>query len=318
MKSRLLVLLLAVSTNSFSQTTAIPDPNFEQALINLGHDITLDGSVLTANISSVTTLNVSGNSITDMTGIEDFTSLTHLDCWSNLLTSLDISQITNLVSLDCGANLLTSLDASQNIALTDLIINFNQLTSIDISQNINLSGFHIHGNQLTTLDVSNNTALTFLGCGLNSLTSLDVSQNTALVTLGCINNQLIELDVSQHNVLSTLYCGGNNLNCLNFKNGNYLNVIDFWAQDNPNLTCIEVDDVTYSTTNWTIIPPTASFSTDCNNDCSVGIKEITNYGAKELTKIVDLMGRETEFKTNTPLIYIYSDGTTERVYEIDL
>ena len=29
------------------------------------------------------------------------------------------------------------------------------------------------------------------------------------------------------------------------------------------------------------------------------------------------MGRETEFKTNTPLIFIYSDGTRERVMKIE-
>ena len=33
---------------------------------------------------------------------------------------------------------------------------------------------------------------------------------------------------------------------------------------------------------------------------------------KELVRIVDLMGRSTEFKPNIPLIYIYSDGSTER------
>ena len=43
---------------------------------------------------------------------------------------------------------------------------------------------------------------------------------------------------------------------------------DFYATDNPNLTCIEVDDVNYSTANWNNIDPQTSFSTDCGNDCS--------------------------------------------------
>lgn len=47
-----------------------------------------------------------------------------------------------------------------------------------------------------------------------------------------------------------------------------------------------------------------------------GIEELTQSG-KELVKIVDLMGRETKFVTNTPLIFIYSDGTMERVMEIE-
>jgi hypothetical protein len=38
---------------------------------------------------------------------------------------------------------------------------------------------------------------------------------------------------------------------------------------------------------------------------------------KELVKIVDFMGRETEYKPNTPLIFIYSDGSRERVMKIE-
>jgi hypothetical protein len=49
---------------------------------------------------------------------------------------------------------------------------------------------------------------------------------------------------------------------------------------------------------------------------SVGIEELSNT-PKQLLKIVDLMGRETKFTPNTPLIYIYSDGTTERVFKLE-
>ncbi len=47
-----------------------------------------------------------------------------------------------------------------------------------------------------------------------------------------------------------------------------------------------------------------------------GIEELSQND-KELVKIVDLMGRETKFVTNTPLIFIYSDGSMERVMEIE-
>lgn len=47
------------------------------------------------------------------------------------------------------------------------------------------------------------------------------------------------------------------------------------------------------------------------------ITEIIATQEKQLIKIVDFMGRETKFKTNIPLIYIYSDGTRERKMEIE-
>ncbi|MCH2224703.1 MAG: hypothetical protein MK066_08050 [Crocinitomicaceae bacterium] len=38
---------------------------------------------------------------------------------------------------------------------------------------------------------------------------------------------------------------------------------------------------------------------------------------KKLLRIVDLMGRDTVEKTNTLLIYIYNDGTTEKIYRLE-
>ena len=87
---------------------------------------------------------------------------------------------------------------------------------------------------------------------------------------------------------------------------------------NENLTCIEVDDVSYSNANWTAVDSQTSFSTNCNNDCSsstVGINELTT--SKNLIQILDMMGRETTFKPNTPLIYVYDDGSIEKVFSVE-
>ena len=69
-------------------------------------------------------------------------------CYSNQLTTLDVSNNTELTDLDCGGNQLTALDVSNNTALKDL---------------------DCGDNQLTALDVSNNTALTYLECYANQI-----------------------------------------------------------------------------------------------------------------------------------------------------
>ena len=45
------------------------------------------------------------------------------------------------------------------------------------------------------------------------------------------------------------------------------------------------------------------------------VNSINEFYAKErdLVRIVDIIGRETTFRLNIPLIYIYSDGTVEKV-----
>ncbi len=48
----------------------------------------------------------------------------------------------------------------------------------------------------------------------------------------------------------------------------------------------------------------------------VNIDELESFERKVI-KVVDLLGRETEDKLNTILIYVYSDGTTEKVYHTE-
>ena len=83
------------------------------------------------------------------------------------------------------------------------------------------------------------------------------------------------------------------------------------ASNNLNLTCISVDDFQFSLLNWTNpfwfgFDPQHYFSNNCS---ATAIEEHTTN--KELLKITDLLGRETEEK-NHLIFYIYDDGTVEK------
>ena len=175
-----LILCLTI-TNCYGQNVNIPDANFKAYLvgntdINTNGDSEIQVSEANAFSGSIYCGELSNPdfsedmSISDLTGIEEFTALTELDCGGHQLTSLDVSMNTALTGLACGGNQLTSLDVSKNTALTELFCS---------------------GNQLISLDVSKNTALTELYCSDNNLTSLDVSKNTALTELSCYGNQFI-------------------------------------------------------------------------------------------------------------------------------
>jgi hypothetical protein len=278
----------------FGQQTYVPDDNFENYLEanGMGNGTPNDNYVLTSNINTVMGLAVDNLNISDLTGIEDFSALTELFCENNQLTTLDVSGATSLEGLECPNNQLTSLDVSGATALTELFCD---------------------NNQLTTLDVGNNTALTNLDCHTNNLTTLDVSSATALRRLDCENNQLTCLDVSNNTDLDELVCGDNFLNQLSLQNGNYLD-FEIEAQSN-NLICVEVDNVGYANVNWIdVFDNGVVFNTNCNytNPCATvsTIEEHTTN--KELLKITDILGRETEEERNTPLFYIYNDGTVEK------
>jgi len=122
--------------------------------------------------------------------------------------------------------------------------NINTITSLDIS-NKNIEGL---------IGIEDFTALTTLNTSTNQLTTLDVNTNTALVSLDCKNNTLTSLNV---------------------KNGNNSNFTSFDATNNPNLTCIEVDDATYSTTNWTNIDTTSTFVNNQTECTALGLEKNT-------------------------------------------
>ncbi len=284
----LIALLLLASLNGFSQNTYVPDDNFEQALVVLGFDeLPLDDFVKTMNIQGLTYLDVSSLNIKDLTGIEDFTSLTTLYCTINSLKNLNVSKNILLTELNCGRNGLTSLDLSKNTALTSLGCSENRMTNLDISKQPNLNFLDCSFNKISNLDVKLNPALKTLDCRNNLLNQLDISQNMELISLNCVsnklnsldlsfnkslkvltcnNNLLTSLDLSQNALLDWLHVNDNQLTFLDLRNGNNTNIVDFRSSDNPNLTCIYVDDPVYSSLNWTIVDNTSSFKSS-PEDC---------------------------------------------------
>ena len=276
----------------FGQNVNIPDTNFKAYLLgNIAINTNGDAEIQVSEaIVFNGTIDCNNLNISDLTGIADFTILTELDCNNNNLTSLDLSQNTSLTLVYCANNQLTSLD-------------INAATALNV--------VHCQNNDLTSLDVSTNTALTTLHCYLNQLTILDISNDTALIELSCYFNQLTSLDVSNNTALNTLYCSNNNLTTLDVRNGNNTNFsvvnYSFNAKNNPNLYCIDVDNVAWSNANWINIDTWASFGTNCSTT-SV-LEHTTN---RELLKVTDLLGRETKGKKNKPLFYIYDDGTVEK------
>lgn len=276
------------------ELTLIPDPNFEQALIDLGIDSDgmVNGQMLTTDAIGVTYLDISNKSINDLTGIEAFSSLATLFCYENQITNLDVSHNSNLTQLICYNNLLTSLEITNNGDLELLRCSNNQLTNIDVSNNPQLISLWINDNSLTNINVSTNTLLEVLYCRDNNLTSIDLTNNPLLRAFTCSNNLVTALDVTLNTALESLYCENNQItqldlstlvNLINFngstnlfsildvRNGNNTSISTFNASSNPNLFCIYVDDPVYSTSNWTNIDPQATFTDDPTDTDGDGI-----------------------------------------------
>ncbi|MEM6719887.1 MAG: lectin-like protein [Bacteroidota bacterium] len=255
------------ATTTFSDTdycryTAIPDANFEARLEALGYDdIASDGQVPTALIEVVTDLNITSQSIADLTGIEDFTSLENLNARFNALSSINLSANLNLIVVNLANNNLTNIDLSSNANLEQLNLSNNtNLPSLDISANTSIFQLTIDGTSaLTTINFGTNPFMTTLSARNSGFTSLDLSPLPNLVVLNLNNSLLTTLDLSANGSLREVYLNSTTIENLNLQNGNNADIFVINLQNNPNLFCVLVDDIVF-TNDWTLVDAQTSFS----------------------------------------------------------
>ncbi|WP_304141327.1 T9SS type A sorting domain-containing protein [Mesoflavibacter zeaxanthinifaciens] len=161
MKKQLLLLTFLIATASYSihaQNVNIPDANFKAYLvgdpaINTNSDSEI--SVAEAQAFSGELL-INGLSISDLTGIEEFINITRLDCYSNNLTSLDVSNNLALTRLHCSDNQIETLDISANTLITDIQCHNNGVLyelNIANGNNSNFTYMKAYGNSLSCIQI---------------------------------------------------------------------------------------------------------------------------------------------------------------------
>ena len=228
----LLLLFLFCSTHELkAQMVYMPDSFLRVKLTNIGFGTCIVGDSIDSScplLSGTNSLNISNASITNLQGIEVFTSLTVFLCYKNSIDSLPPLPLS-LTRIDCSENplgVLPSLPAS----LTNLGCANDQLTVLptlppaltflacfnnqfDSLPNLPNTVFHIDcsNNNLTSLPILP-TSLNDIACSGNLLTSLPTLP-ALLTALTCDSNQLTSLPTlpsgllnlnCQHNLISTL------------------------------------------------------------------------------------------------------------------
>ena len=258
-KKLLTFVLLLLVVKIVAQTTPLPDPNFEQELVDLGIDTNgITGDMLIADASPITTLTISRTDITDFTGLEVFTNLTNLDLGNNnfasaplttlvvlenllfnnndALVNLDLSQNVNLKILDIGSSgtaspALNTLNLVQNTILEDVRIqSYSELTTVSLPTSTSLHTLYIDGHKLPGIfDLAPLGSLQNLTIINNELTTpfqVALRANTQLLNLNLSSNNMTALDVTQNTALTNLTVVDNQLSNLNASNNLQLESLD--------------------------------------------------------------------------------------------
>ena len=162
--------------------------------------------------------------------------------------------------------------------------------------------------------------VTYVYCCCCELNSLNIGNKPNLTLLTCYRNRLEELDVSGCSNLRDFMCWENNLFSLNVKNGNNHNMTStetsgaghrMLAFDNPNLSCIEVDDPCASKdyNHWQK-DEHAIYSSDCS---------IANYDIVSACESYTWIDGNTYTESNNSATYILTnDAGCDSVVTLDL
>jgi hypothetical protein len=138
----------------------IPDTAFLNVLIERGVDTNSDSLISYEEAEAITKLHLAQNlsigcnvdpfwtGIKDLTGIEAFSNLVHLECSCGDSKDLDLSSNTKLEILECYESPIENLNISNCINLYSLDLLGNNLTHLDISNNTDITGLVIHENPL--------------------------------------------------------------------------------------------------------------------------------------------------------------------------
>jgi len=346
-KTILSFILFGFAISSYAQNINIPDANFKAYLlgetsINTNNDTAIQES----EASSYTGFLVcNGKGISDLTGIEAFTEIRTLNVANNSITTLALGDKPKLTELYAKGNQITSISILQNNTLHTVDLQTNKLTDVDVflSRCSGIKELNLSTNELTTLNISSNLALESLECLNNSIPSINFARLASLTKVQIGGNNFTSIDLSANANLDFIeVIGCSDLESLNIANGNNKNFRTvtlpfppfgtatlFNATNNPKLTCIQVDDATYSTSNWTQqnIDATASYSENCQN--SVGVEKYVvqtmsvypnpasntiavHAPSSKVITIISMQGKVLLEKTNSFILNI--EGLTPGIY----
>ena len=262
------------------------------------------------------------------------TALIYLVCANNQLVTLDVSNNTSLISLECFNNQLTSLDIrngnNTNFTFATSFVNNSNLYCIDVSNPIwAIGNWTVSNGSISPWNVfSDSCSIEILGCTDTNACNYDIN---ATINNGSCNFPQLPQIVNLNECDSFLWGGV----VYDTSGGPYVDTL---------ITTGGCDSIVYlmvtinnSTSSFDTISTNNSYSWNGNTytnsgDYSVtttnsagcdsivnlnltvtttGISDIVN-NKSNLIKITDMLGQETPYRRNTPLLYIYDDGIVKK------
>lgn len=197
----------------------------------------LSGELDLSGFSSLKSLDLSGNEITDVT-LSNCSSLEEIDCSFNKLSSLDLSDCTNLNSIICCYNYLDTHEGSalyntlDDLMFDDVYVNYYPQS---VPDNATFNTAELNALKTFANIDSNNSVLDWLDEDGNIDTNK--LQNNVLFEYDGSNYRIVAIDISELEItgsldltafaqLKELYCSQTGITSVNVNNCTKLEIID--------------------------------------------------------------------------------------------
>ncbi|WNE41653.1 MAG: hypothetical protein AM1032_000393 [Mycoplasmataceae bacterium] len=272
--------------------------------------------------NELTTLNISGwnseinsdrlnwSKLTGILDISDFINLKRLDCSSNKLTDLVISNNNKLEVLFCSNNLLTNINTEILYNLTQLYCEVNSINLLNLENNHELIELVCYENQISDLNFSNNLKLELISVLENKLKKIVLINLNKLKYLYCTSNLISDVRLEGLVELRDVYLANNLLTKFNFNTLNRNSLLELCLHNN------DLRDTDIS--EFSVFINLELLSIGNSNEEKIKLRIYNRfYGSlssiKCLSKLKDLSIINTEVEEDFDLKSLYSDDDNEKV-----
>ena len=231
---------------SHSQIVTIPDPAFKAKLLELGVDTDSDGEIEQNEALAVTSFDLYHCTFNNVTGIEAFTNLEHLNLgdYCTIATAVDLTGLTHLTYLNITKSGMPSVNLFGLTALETLSVGYASINFLNFESATNLRVIYYYNSSINAaLDLSHFPNLVnFSAQNASGVYALNLSGLTHLqnLTLKGYNNTIANLDVSDLVQLKHFNVPSTSITTLAFPNSPLLEDISVY---NSGLTSLDVSNL---------------------------------------------------------------------------
>ena len=221
-------------------------------------------ALVVSGCSALRYLRCNGNSSLTSVDIAGLNNLMWVVISNNPVANLNLTGTTGMTSLYLESNLLTTLDVSSCTSLERLTLRNGVFSTVKTGPLTNLESVECTGNQVPAILNLGGSSVELIFGHNSNIQTMNLSNCTRLRQLYCPNSNMKSLSLSSCYALELVQLNDNDLTTLRVRNGNNTAISYFNIVNNPNLTCVEVDNPSYSTGRWTLKDAGASYALGCN------------------------------------------------------